>query len=138
MRVKEYNAYMAKKKLILMKLNMLNVDEVILNKLKQHKLNIRNKNILCMVDMVKKVLYDYEMFGKDKTHEIINEYDEHIYRGLNNDIDKNLNLNKSIKKIKLPFDDINNEMFRNYVVMIADEVLESISEKNELILQYNN
>ena len=111
MRSKEYNNYMQKKELILNKFNLLNVDNIILDTLKERGLNTNNKYI---IQMIKKIIFDIEMYGEIKTINILEKNKDHLYSNMNKD-----DLNTSLTKVNLPYKNIESNSFKQFIVCCA-------------------
>ena len=132
---KKYYNYMKKRELIETKMEMLNIDTLILKYLKNMNLNTKNKNIIYIKNMVKKVLFDYQMYGKEKTMEIIDNYDYHIYSYSKTLSDHEIQivkskLDKSIDKMNLPCTSVNEENFKEFIITCADSIQNQIDNKN--------
>ena len=140
MRVEEYNNYMKKRNLILEELKDENVDTMILEKLKENGLKVKNKNTKYMVDLVKKVLYDYELMGRERALEIINADDEHIHVNMESrqiNRKKIQKLSTSSTKARLPYDNIFSNNFKKFILSIADVVYNELNEDKK-VLTYTN
>ena len=140
MRQKEYLYYMQKRNAIITKLNDEKVDLLILENLKEHGLKIRNKNANYIVELVKKVLYDYDIMGKEKTLEIINGDNDHIHINMESrqiNTKKMEKLSNSKTKVRLPYDSIHSNAFNSFIVSIADDVNNKLNEDKKM-LTYNN
>ena len=111
MRSKEYNNYMKKKELIINKLDLLNVDNIISDTLQEMGLNIKNKYI---IQMIKKILFDIEMYGDIKTIDIINKNKDHLFKDIIKD-----NLLRSLIKSDLPYKNIESNSFKQFIVCCA-------------------
>ena len=114
MRSKEYNNYMQRKELILNKFDLLNIDDIILETLKDMGIIINNKYI---IQMIKKVLFDIEMYGEIKTIDILDKNKDHLYMGIN----KN-DLVKSLLKSNFPYRNIESNSFKQFIVCCAYNV----------------
>lgn len=109
---KEYNSYITKQNLILRKLNEFNIDKSILNYLENEGINIDDENIPILIRMIKRVIFDFNMYGKDITIKMMKDNDNYLFNHFTNgDKDSIAQLKNSIhsilKKSKIR-QDINN------------------------------
>ena len=114
MRSKEYNNYMKRKELILNKFNLLNVDSIILETLNDMGIIINSTSI---IEMIKKVLFDIEMYGEIKTIDILDKNNDHLY----SDINKK-NLTKSLLNSNFPYKNIESNRFKQFIICCAYKV----------------
>lgn len=109
---KEYNSYITKQNLILRKLNEFNIDKSILKYLENEGINIDDENVPILIRMIKRVIFDFNMYGKDITIKMMKDNDNYLFNHFTNgDKDSIAQLKNSIhsilKKSKIR-QDINN------------------------------
>lgn len=130
MRMKEYNAYMAKRNLILQKLDDMNIEEQILNYLENQDINVEDKNISVLVRMIKRIIFDFNMYGKDATTNMIKDNDNYLFSCFNGKDNVSIeqlktNVNITLRKNKIT-EDIN-----NFIVSTADAVNQSFNRQQQ-------
>lgn len=114
MRSKEYNNYMQRKELILNKFDLLNIDDIIIETLNDMGIIINSTSV---IEIIKKVLFDIEMYGEIKTIDILNKNDEHLYKDINKK-----NLTKSLLSSNFPYKNIESNSFKQFIVCCAYKV----------------
>lgn len=134
MRMKEYNAYMEKRNLILKKLNELNVDDSILSYLESQDINIEDNDISIIVGIVKRIIFDFNMYGIDSTIKMMEDNNDYLFSGFtnrdNNSIEQLRNsISTTLGKNKI-YDDIN-----SFALSTATIVNQNLNKKQQ---QYVN
>ena len=107
-----YNAHIYKRKLILDKFNDLKIDEVILDYLEEIDIDIKTTNISHLIQMIKKVLFDYYMYGKEVTKKIIEDNKNYLFNTYTNGDE----IKENIQEL------INNQDINKTIVSMTDEV----------------
>lgn len=131
MRMKEYNAYMAKRNLILQKLNNLNIDESILNNLESQGINIGDKNISILVRMIKRIVFDFYMYGKDNTIKIIEDNKDYLFNSFTNGDNASIEQLKCDIDITLRKNKINQDI-NNFVLSSASAVNQYFTREQQI------
>lgn len=131
MRMKEYNAYMAKRNLILQKLNNLNIEGSILSYLESQGINIEDENISILVRMIRRIVFDFCMYGKDTTIKIMEDNKDYLFNAVTNEDNVSIEQLKSdiyttLRKNKI------NEDINNFVLSSASAVNKYFSREQQI------
>ena len=117
MRNNIYNEQVVKRKLILDKFNDMKIDEVILDYLENININIKSSYTNYLIQMIKKVLFDYFMYGQEVTKRIIDDNKDYLLKTYMNNED----IKENIKQL------INNSNINKTIVLMTDEINNTIN-----------
>ena len=117
MRNNIYNEQVIKRKLILDKFNDMKIDEVILDYLENININIKSSYTNYLIQMIKKVLFDYFMYGQEVTKRIIDDNKDYLLKTYMNNED----IKENIKQL------INNSNINKTIVLMTDEINNTIN-----------
>lgn len=81
----EYNKYIKKKNQIMNTLNSKRVNKIIIEYLKENNFDIDNYRIIYLVMMIKKMLFNYMMYGEEFSKELLNSNPGYLYNGFEED-----------------------------------------------------
>lgn len=136
-----YNNLMTRKQLILRKFELLDVKRLILNELEKQGINIKNENIFYIINMIDKVLFEYYMYGVLDTNIIIKDNSSYFLSTFTKDKEMQeeikSKLNKSIKKMNLNFDSIDNSEFERFIIKCATNIKEKIDKNKQYTYTYS-
>ena len=128
-----YVKYVTKSSVVLKKLQDSNVDELIVDDLKENEINTENTNAKYIVELVKKIVFDYYMYGSSNINIMIKENTGLLLAGLTNgDVDSvnelKQQLNDSLKKLNFNFDSVSNPEFERFLIGSASRVKKIIDQ----------
>lgn len=127
-----YNQYKFKKNNILNRFKEINIDEIILIYLKLQNYDIKNKNVIYIVEMIKKVLFNEMMFGKEFSNKIIEQNSLYLF---------NIFVNSSIYETKYKIynfleENKIDEDLNTFIMKVANLINEYIKGINQIEYVY--
>ena len=127
-----YNQYKFKKNNILNRFKEINIDEIILIYLKLQNYDIKNKNVIYIVEMIKKVLFNEMMFGKEFSNKIIEQNSLYLF---------NIFVNSSIYETKYKIynfleENKIDEDLNTFIMKVANSINEYIKGLNQIEYVY--
>lgn len=127
MKNNEYSQFETKKNNVLKMFKEVNIDEMILDYLESYGYDIKNKNTVYIVKMIKKVLFNEMMFGKGFTNGMLETNPSYLFNVFGNNYSPEI---KSRIYILLKENNINDDL--NVFVLNASSSIESsINNKKE-------
>ena len=127
MKNNEYSQFETKKNNVLKMFKEVNTDEMILDYLESYGYDIKNKNTVYIVKMIKKVLFNEMMFGKGFTNGMLETNPSYLFNVFGNNCSPEI---KSRIYILLKENNINDDL--NVFVLNASSSIESsINNKKE-------
>ena len=133
MRMKEYDAYKKREATVIYEINEYKVNEKILNYLESNGFNIKDTDISYLSKMVTKIVFNYRMFGKEFSDNILKNNPLYIFNvfGNNASLDIKNDVNSLLRRKSI------NDNFVYYIDEVADNVNSMIDEEIELKKQDN-
>ncbi len=133
MRMKEYDAYKKREAKVIYEINEYKVNEKILNYLESNGFNIKDTDISYLSKMVKKIVFNYRMFGKEFSDNILKNNPLYIFNvfGNNASLDIKNDVNSLLRRNSI------NDNLVDYIDEVADNVNSMIDEEIELKKQDN-
>ena len=123
MKNNEYSQFETKKNNVLKMFKEVNIDEMILDYLESYGYDIKNKNTVYIVKMIKKVLFNEMMFGKGFTNGMLETNPSYLFNVFGNNYSPEI---KSRIYILLKEDDLN-----VFVLNASSSIESSINNKKE-------
>lgn len=133
MRMKEYDAYKKREAKVIYEINEYKVNEKILNYLESNGFNIKDTDISYLSKMVKKIVFNYRMFGKEFSDNILKNNPLYIFNVFGNNV--SLDIKNDVNSL-LRRNSINDNLV-DYIDEVADNVNSMIDEEIELKKQDN-
>lgn len=133
MRMKEYDAYKKREAKVIYEINEYKVNEKILNYLESNGFNIKDTDISYLSKMVTKIVFNYRMFGKEFSDNILKNNPLYIFNvfGNNASLDIKNDVNSLLRRNSI------NDNLVDYIDEVADNVNSMIDEEIELKKQDN-
>lgn len=133
MRMKEYDAYKKREAKVIYEINEYKVNEKILNYLESNGFNIKDTGISYLSKMVTKIVFNYRMFGKEFSDNILKNNPLYIFNvfGNNASLDIKNDVNSLLRRNSI------NDNLVDYIDEVADNVNSMIDEEIELKKQNN-
>ena len=133
MRMKEYDAYKKREAKVIYEINEYKVNEKILNYLESNGFNIKDTDISYLSKMVTKIVFNYRMFGKEFSDNILKNNPLYIFNvfGNNASLDIKNDVNSLLRSNSI------NDNLVDYIDEVADNVNSMIDEEIELKKQDN-
>lgn len=133
MRMKEYDAYKKREAKVIYEINEYKVNEKILNYLESNGFNIKDTDISYLSKMVTKIVFNYRMFGKEFSDNILKNNPLYIFNvfGNNASLDIKNDVNSLLRRNSI------NDNLVDYIDEVADNVNSMIDEEIELKNQDN-
>lgn len=133
MRMKEYDAYKKREAKVIYEINEYKVNEKILNYLESNGFNIKDTSISYLSKMVTKIVFNYRMFGKEFSDNILKNNPLYIFNvfGNNASLDIKNDVNSLLRRNSI------NDNLVDYIDEVADNVNSMIDEEIELKKQDN-
>ena len=133
MRMKEYDAYKKREAKVIYEINEYKVNEKILNYLESNGFNIKDTGISYLSKMVTKIVFNYRMFGKEFSDNILKNNPLYIFNvfGNNSSLDIKNDVNSLLRRNSI------NDNLVDYIDEVADNVNSMIDEEIELKKQDN-
>ena len=133
MRMKEYDAYKKREAKVIYEINEYKVNEKILNYLESNGFNIKDTDISYLSKMVTKIVFNYRMFGKEFSDNILKNNPLYIFNvfGNNASLDIKNYVNSLLRRNSI------NDNLVDYIDEVADNVNSMIDEEIELKKQDN-
>ena len=133
MRMKEYDAYKKREAKVIYEINEYKVNEKILNYLESNGFNIKDTGISYLSKMVTKIVFNYRMFGKEFSDNILKNNPLYIFNvsGNNASLDIKNDVNSLLRRNSI------NDNLVDYIDEVADNVNSMIDEEIELKKQDN-
>lgn len=133
MRMKEYDAYKKREAKVIYEINEYKVNEKILNYLESNGFNIKDTDISYLSKMVKKIVFNYRMFGKEFSDNILKNNPLYIFNvfGNNASLDIKNDVNSLLRRNSI------NDNLVDYIDEVADNVNSMVDEEIELKKQDN-
>ena len=133
MRMKEYDAYKKREAKVIYEINEYKVNEKILNYLESNGFNIKDTGISYLSKMVTKIVFNYRMFGKEFSDNILKDNPLYIFNvfGNNASLDIKNDVNSLLRRNSI------NDNLVDYIDEVADNVNSMIDEEIELKKQDN-
>ena len=133
MRMKEYDAYKKREEKVIYEINEYKVNEKILNYLESNGFNIKDTDISYLSKMVTKIVFNYRMFGKEFSDNILKNNPLYIFNvfGNNASLDIKNDVNSLLRRNSI------NDNLVDYIDEVADNVNSMIDEEIELKKQDN-
>lgn len=133
MRMKEYDAYKKRESKVIYEINEYKVNEKILNYLESNGFNIKDTDISYLSKMVTKIVFNYRMFGKEFSDNILKNNPLYIFNvfGNNASLDIKNDVNSLLRRNSI------NDNLVDYIDEVADNVNSMIDEEIELKKQDN-
>lgn len=134
MRNNPYISYVSQSANITKKLEEEKLDEVILDDLKEKEINIENINIKYIVDLIKKIIFNYYMYGVLNTNVMIKENTGTLIASFTNRDPDSVNqlkqlLNDSLKELNFNFTSVDNPEFERFLIGSASKIKSDIDKK---------
>ena len=133
MRMKEYDAYKKREAKVIYEINEYKVNEKILNYLESNGFNIKDTGISYLSKMVTKIVFNYRMFGKEFSDNILKNNPLYIFNvfGNNASLDIKNDVNSLLRRNSI------NDNLVDYIDEVSDNVNSMIDEEIELKKQDN-
>lgn len=133
MRMKEYDAYKKREAKVIYEINEYKVNEKILNYLESNGFNIKDTDISYLSKMVTKIVFNYRMFGKEFSDNILKNNPLYIFNvfGNNASLDIKNDVNSLLRRNSI------NDNLVDYIDEVADNVNSMVDEEIELKKQDN-
>ena len=133
MRMKEYDAYKKREAKVIYEINEYKVNEKILNYLESNGFNIKDTDISYLSKMVTKIVFNYRMFGKEFSDNILKNNPLYIFNvfGNNASLDIKNDVNSLLRRNSI------NDNLVDYIDEVADNINSMIDEEIELKKQDN-
>ena len=133
MRMKEYDAYKKREAKVIYEINEYKVNEKILNYLESNGFNIKDTDISYLSKMVTKIVFNYRMFGKEFSDNILKNNPLYIFNvfGNNASLDIKNDVNSLLRRNSI------NDNLVDYIDEFADNLNSMIDEEIELKKQDN-
>lgn len=133
MRMKEYDAYKKREAKVIYEINEYKANEKILNYLESNGFNIKDTGISYLSKMVTKIVFNYRMFGKEFSDNILKNNPLYIFNvfGNNASLDIKNDVNSLLRRNSI------NDNLVDYIDEVADNVNSMIDEEIELKKQDN-
>lgn len=133
MRMKEYEEYKRREAKALLEVEKYNTTEKIINYLNENGFDINDKKIFYIVRIIKKVIFNYRMFGKEFSDNILKNNPLYIFNvfGNNASLDIKNDVNSLLRRNSI------NDNLVDYIDEVADNVNSMIDEEIELKKQDN-
>ena len=131
--IKEYDAYKKREAKVIYEINEYKVNEKILNYLESNGFNIKDTSISYLSKMVTKIVFNYRMFGKEFSDNILKNNPLNIFNvfGNNASLDIKNDVNSLLRRNSI------NDNLVDYIDEVADNVNSMIDEEIELKKQDN-
>ena len=131
--MKEYDAYKKREAKVIYEINEYKVNEKILNYLESNGFNIKDTGISYLSKMVTKIVFNYRMFGKEFSDNILKNNPLYIFNvfGNNASLDIKNDVNSLLRRNSI------NDNLVDYIDEVADNVNSMIDEEIELKKQDN-
>lgn len=133
MRMKEYNAYKKREAKVIYEINEYKVNEKILNYLESNGFNIKDTDISYLSKMVTKIVFNYRMFGKEFSDNILKNNPLYIFNVFGNNASPDIknDVNSLLRRNSI------NDNLVDYIDEVADNVNSMIDDEIELKKQDN-
>lgn len=133
MRMKEYDAYKKREAKVIYEINEYKANEKILNYLESNGFNIKDTGMSYLSKMVTKIVFNYRMFGKEFSDNILKNNPLYIFNvfGNNASLDIKNDVNSLLRRNSI------NDNLVDYIDEVADNVNSMIDEEIELKKQDN-
>ena len=133
MRMKEYDAYKKREAKVIYEINEYKANEKILNYLESNGFNIKDTGISYLSKMITKIVFNYRMFGKEFSDNILKNNPLYIFNvfGNNASLDIKNDVNSLLRRNSI------NDNLVDYIDEVADNVNSMIDEEIELKKQDN-
>lgn len=127
MKNNEYSKFETKKNNVLKMFEELNIDEMVLDYLESCGYDIKNKNTVYIVKMIKKVLFNEMMFGNGFTSSMLETNPSYLFNVLGNNCSSKI---KNRIYILLKENNINDDL-NIFVLKASSSIESSIKNKKE-------
>ena len=138
MRMKEYDAYKKREAKVIYEINEYKVNEKILNYLESNGFNIKDTDISYLSKMVKKIIFNYRMFGKEFSDNILKNNPLYVFNVFENnssqDIKKDVYTLLKNNNVTIDLVDFVDNVADNINLLINEEI--KLNEQNKK-LAYN-
>ena len=138
MRMKEYDAYKKREAKVIYEINEYKVNEKILNYLESNGFNIKDTDISYLSKMVTKIVFNYRMFGKEFSDNILKNNPLYVFNVFENSasVDIKSDVYDLLKKnnVTISLVDFVNAAAENINLLINEEI--KLNEQNKK-LAYN-
>lgn len=134
MKSNPYVNYLSKSASISKKLETEKIDEVILDNLKEKEINIENINVKYIVELIKKIIFNYYMYGMLNTNMMIKENTGDLIASLTNRDPNSINelkqlLNDSLRNLNFNFNTVDNPEFERFLIGSASKIKSDLDRK---------
>ena len=138
MRVKEYEEYKRREAKALLEVEKYNTTEKIINYLNENGFDINDKKIFYIVRIIKKVIFNYRMFGKEFSDNILKNNPLYVFNVFENnssqDIKKDVYALLKNNNVTIDLVDFVDNVADNINLLINEEI--KLNEQNKK-LAYN-
>ena len=138
MRMKEYEEYKRREAKALLEVEKYNTTEKIINYLNENGFDINDKNIFYIVRIIKKVIFNYRMFGKEFSDNILKNNPLYVFNVFENnssqDIKKDVYALLKNNNVTIDLVDFVDNVADNINLLINEEI--KLNEQNKK-LAYN-
>lgn len=138
MRMKEYEEYKRREAKALLEVEKYNTTEKIINYLNENGFDINDKKIFYIVRIVKKVIFNYRMFGKEFSDNILKNNPLYVFNVFENnssqDIKKDVYALLKNNNVTIDLVDFVDNVANNINLLINEEI--KLNEQNKK-LAYN-
>ena len=138
MRMKEYDAYKKREAKVIYEINEYKVNEKILNYLESNGFNIKDTDISYLSKMVTKIVFNYRMFGKEFSDNILKNNPLYVFNVFENnssqDIKKDVYALLKNNNVTIDLVDFVDNVADNINLLINEEI--KLNEQNKK-LAYN-
>lgn len=138
MRMKEYEEYKRREAKALLEVEKYNTTEKIINYLNENGFDINDKKIFYIVRIIKKVIFNYRMFGKEFSDNILKNNPLYVFNVFENnssqDIKKDVYALLKNNNVTIDLVDFVDNVANNINLLINEEI--KLNEQNKK-LAYN-
>ena len=138
MRMKEYEEYKSREAKALLEVEKYNTTEKIINYLNENGFDINDKKIFYIVRIIKKVIFNYRMFGKEFSDNILKNNPLYVFNVFENnssqDIKKDVYALLKNNNVTIDLVDFVDNVADNINLLINEEI--KLNEQNKK-LAYN-
>ena len=138
MRMKEYEEYKRREAKALLEVEKYNTTEKIINYLNENGVDINDKKIFYIVRIIKKVIFNYRMFGKEFSDNILKNNPLYVFNVFENnssqDIKKDVYALLKNNNVTIDLVDFVDNVADNINLLINEEI--KLNEQNKK-LAYN-
>lgn len=138
MRMKEYEEYKRREAKALLEVEKYNTTEKIINYLNENGFDINDKKIFYIVRIIKKVIFNYRMFGKEFSDNILKNNPLYVFNVFENnssqDIKKDVYALLKNNNVTIDLVDFVDNVAENINLLINEEI--KLNEQNKK-LAYN-